>query len=148
MNAYKNASYVGFVLYLIGIIVIGYGLFNLHAEKVLDKTGIKTQGKVFDLMVIEPYRRAMVEFKDQNKKTIRFLDPLFWNHSFNKYKKGQQVEVIYDPDYPQKTAKINEFFQRQTTPWWPVIVGFMVFFVGWLMRRIMLKKAKAWDARM
>jgi hypothetical protein len=39
MNGFRNASYVGFVLYLIGLVVIGYGLFNLSIEKNLDEVG-------------------------------------------------------------------------------------------------------------
>lgn len=43
---------------------------------------------------------------------------------------------------------INDFFQRATAPWWPVIVGGILFIVGFVLRKIMLKKAKELDARM
>lgn len=148
MNAFRNASYVGFVLYMLGLVTAGYGLYNLTIEKKLDQVGEKAQGKVYDLAVIEPYRKAMVEFKTSKGKTVRFEDKLFWNHSFEKYKKGQVVEVLYDPKDPIRTAVINEFFQRATAPWWPVIVGGIVFLVGFILRRIMLRKAKELDARM
>lgn len=147
MNAYRNASYAGFILYLIGIVVIIYGLVNLSTEKNLDKNGLKAKGTVFDLEVIEPYRRAWVEFKTDRGVAVRFLDKLYWNHSFNKYARGQVVDVIYDPADPVKTATINDFFQRNTAPWWPCIVGAIVLFVGWIMRRTMLRKAKAFDAQ-
>jgi hypothetical protein len=113
MNGFRNASYVGFVLYLIGAVVIGYGLYNLSIEKNLDKVGLKTKGKVFDLAVVEPYRKAMVESKDAKGKTHRFEDKLFWNHSFQKYTKGQEVEVLYDPADPIRTAVINDFFSTR-----------------------------------
>ena len=67
MNAFKNASYVGFVLYLIGIVLILYGLSNLAEERELDEKGIITQGKVYDITVIEPYHRANVKFKTKKR---------------------------------------------------------------------------------
>jgi hypothetical protein len=148
MNAYKNASYVGFVLYLIGIVLILYGWTNLSKEMELNQKGIKTKGYVFDLNVVEPYRQAWVKFKTDKGKTVRFLDKLFWSNVFSKYTVGQEVEVIYDPANPEKTATINEFFQRQTGPWWPVIIGLVVILVGWIVRRIMLKKARMHEAQL
>lgn len=136
------------MLYLLGIVVVAYGLYNLTIEKNLDKVGIKTKGKVYDLAVIEPYRKALVEFTTDKGKKVQFEDKLFWNHSFNKYTKGQEVEVIYDPADPHGTAVINDFFQRATAPWWPVIVGGILFIVGFILRKIMLKKAKELDARL
>jgi|GEM_PF-891853 len=147
MNAYKNASYAGFVLYLIGIVLILYGWTNLSREMELNKKGLTAKGYVFDLNVVEPYRQAWVKFKTDKGKTVRFLDKLFWSTVFNKYTVGQEVEVIYDPANPEKTATINEFFQRQTGPWWPVIVGLVVVLVGWIMRRIMLKKARMYEGQ-
>lgn len=148
MNGFRNASYVGFVLYLFGIILFIYGFYNLSIEKDLDQKGQKTTGEVYDLEVTEPYRQAWVQFKTEDGKQIRFLDKLFWNHSFEKYKKGDQVEVIYDPEKPNQTAVINHFFQRTTAPWWPVIVGVIVFLVGYVMRKIMLRIAKELDDRL
>ncbi|MDZ4726742.1 MAG: DUF3592 domain-containing protein [Leptospira sp.] len=148
MNGFRNASYVGFVLYMFGIILFMYGFYNLSIEKDLDQKGLKTTGEVYDLEVTEPYRQAWVIFKTEKGQTVRFLDKLFWNHSFEKYKKGQKVEVLYDPANPIQTAVINDFFQRTTAPWWPVIVGGIVFLVGFIMRKIMLRKAKELDARL
>lgn len=102
---------------------------------------------VYELAVTEPYRQAMVAFTTDKGETVQFLDKLFWNHEFHKYTVGQQVNVIYDPANPQATATINEFFQRNTAPWWPCIVGLVVIFVGWIMRRTMLRKARAYEAR-
>lgn len=109
MNGYRNASYVGIFLVLIGIGLIIYGLVNLGIEKKLTQKGLTTMGKVFDLNVVEPYRQAMVEFKTHDGRTVRFLDKLFWNVRFNKYKIGQEVVVIYDPSNPEGTATINDF---------------------------------------
>ena len=147
MNAYKNASYAGIVLYLIGVVLIAYGLFNYGIEMDLDQKGQKATGTVYELAVTEPYRQAMVEFKTEEGKTVRFLDKLFWNQDFGKYKVGQQVEVIYDPANPEATATINDFFQRNSAPWWPFIVGLVVLLVGWIMRRTMLRKAKILDGQ-
>jgi hypothetical protein len=147
MNAYKNPSYTGFILYLIGIVLIVYGLTNLARELDLDQKGVKATGTVFDLSVTQPYRQAMVRFQTGEGATVVFLDKLFWNNIFKTYSIGDEVEVIYDPADPEKTAVINEFFQRNTEPWWPVILGLVVMFVGWIMRRIMLKKARIFEGQ-
>ena len=148
MSAYKRASYVGFVLYFFAAILGLYGLYNFGEKVSLDERGITTQGEVLDLMVIEPYRRAEVKFETNDGQTVYFVDDLYWNQDFNAYQKGQQVEVIYDPADPQSTAVINDFFQRNTAPWWPVIVGAMVFLVGFIMRRVMLGKHERWEKRL
>jgi hypothetical protein len=41
MNAYKNASYAGLVLMLIGIVLILYGGVNLLKKLELDKKALK-----------------------------------------------------------------------------------------------------------
>jgi len=141
MNAFRNASYAGFVLYFIGIVLFFYGMVNLSIEMDLDMKGLKATGEVYDLEVTEPYRQAWVVFQAQDGQTVRFLDKLFWNLDFEKYKVGQKVEVIYDPANPIQTAVIDDFFQRKTEPWWPVIMGFIVILVAFIMRKIMLRKA-------
>jgi hypothetical protein len=105
MNAYKNASYAGFVLYVIGIVLIIYGGTNLLKMSALDQKGLKAKGKVFDLNVVEPYRQAWVQFKTKEGKIVRFLDKLFWYHGFKKYSAGQEVEVLYDPANPEKNCR-------------------------------------------
>ncbi|MBI2258754.1 MAG: DUF3592 domain-containing protein [Flavobacteriia bacterium] len=145
MNAYRNVSYVGFVLLFIGLVLFGYGIYNLNIEKELDKVGVSTKGMVYELETIEPYKRAWVKFADQKGDTIRFLDKLYWNKSFEKYTIGQEVEVLYNPNDPMQTATINDFFQRNTAPWWPVVLGGIVSLIGLLLRRRMLKKAKKFD---
>lgn len=145
MNAYRNASYVGFVLFLIGLVLVGYGIVNFKKEVKTDNIGLKATGKVFDFNVTVPYSQAWVEFKTEKGKSVRFLDKLMWNTHFQKYKIGQQVEVVYEPADPEKTARINEFFQRNIEPWFPVIIGGVLFLVGFVLRRIMLRKAKQFD---
>jgi len=141
MNAYKNASYAGYALYFFGIVLILFGFGNLMIEQELDRNGVETTGTVFELEVNEPYRQAWVEFTADGQ-TVQFLDKLFWNQDFEKYQVGDQVSVIYEPADPQGTATINDFFQRNTAPWWPSILGLVVFFTGFFMRRSMLKKAE------
>lgn len=145
MNGFRNASYAMFVLMLAGLVVIGYGLYNLSLEKEFDRKGEMAYGIVYELAVTEPYRQAMVQFATKDGKIVHFLDKLYWNHSFEKYKVGQQVSVIYDPADPEKTATIDEFFQRNTAPWWPVIVGGIAFFAGLILRISLLKKARQFD---
>ncbi|WCL49631.1 DUF3592 domain-containing protein [Leptospira sp. GIMC2001] len=145
MNAYRNASYAGFVLYFIGIVLFIYGFANLSIELDLDEKGLKATGEVYDLEVTEPYRQAWVVFQTQDGKTVRFMDKLFWNQDFEKYTVGQKVEVLYDPANPNQTAVIDDFFQRTTAPWWPVIVGSIIILVGYVMRKVMLRKAAAFD---
>lgn len=83
MDAYRNASYLGFVLYFIGIVLFLYGFYHLSIEKDLDAKGIKTTGEVYAL----------------------------------------------------------------TAPWWPVILGVIVTFVGYILRKIMKRKAIALDSQ-
>nr|WP_280530783.1 DUF3592 domain-containing protein [Leptospira bouyouniensis] len=125
-----------------------YGFYHLTIEKQLDTKGKKTKGEVYALEITEPYRQAWVEFKTEKGQTIRFLDKLFWNHSFEKYKKGQKVDVLYDPENPIQTAVINDFIQRTTVSWWPVIVGMIVIMVGFVFRKIMKRKATELDKRL
>ncbi len=136
---------MGFVLYLFSFVLLLYGLNNLNEKFELDKAGVITQGVVYNLMVIEPYRRAEVRFTTQTGQTVQFVDALFWNQDFEAYKKGQSVAVIYDPKAPQQTATINDFFQRNTKPFWPMIVGAIVFLVGFIMRKILLGKARRYE---
>lgn len=89
----------------------------------------------------------MVEFKTQDGRTVRFLDKLFWNVRFNKYKIVQEVVFIYDPANPEVTATINDFFQRNTAPWWPFIVGIVVMLIGIVFRRRMKRKARIYDSQ-
>nr|WP_279631088.1 DUF3592 domain-containing protein [Leptospira bouyouniensis] len=125
-----------------------YGFYHLTIEKQLDTKGKKTKGEVYALEITEPYRQAWVEFKTEKGQTIRFLDKLFWNHSFEKYKKGQKVDVLYDPENPIQTAVTNDFIQRTTVSWWPVIVGMIVIMVGFVFRKIMKRKATELDKRL
>lgn len=148
MNAYRNASFAGIILGLIGAVVVVYGLVNLGTEMDLSKKGQTATGTVIDLNVVEPYRQAIVRFQTAEGDTVTFIDKLFWNNAFETYKVGQEVEVIYDPAMPNQTATINQFFQRNTAPWWPVILGAVVILVGIIMRKGMLKKAKILDGQM
>ena len=144
MGSYKRASYVGYVLYLFSFVLFAYGLVNLEKQLAFDEKGVLAQGMVYNLMAIEPYRRAEVKFKTKTGQSIQFIDKLYWLQDFKAYKKGDKVSVLYDPAAPQKTAMINDFFQRNTEPWWPVIVGCIVFLFGFVLRKIMLKKARAY----
>lgn len=145
MNAYKNASYVGFVLYFFALVLFAYGFVNLSEKWNLDYKGEIVQGKIMNLMVIEPYHRAEVTFTTKQGQTLHFVDVLYWNKDLDTYKKGDVVPVIYDPAAPQQSAMINGFFQRNTAPFWPMMVSFIVWVFGFVMRRIMLKKARAYE---
>ncbi len=63
MNAYKTASYVGFVIALIGLIVAIYGFSFLLKQNELDANGIAVKGTVFQIEEKAIYRSPWVRFK-------------------------------------------------------------------------------------
>lgn len=147
-NSYKvAATVISFFLFSASIVLVVYGLYNLKLEMDLDAVGIKTEGIVIDLAVVQPYRLAIVEFRTKDGQTIQFQDKLYWNWQFEKYKVGDKVEVIYDPKAPYQTAVINDFFQRNTAPWFPVIIGVVVAFVVWITRKILHRKSERWQQK-
>lgn len=147
-NSYKvAANVIGFFLFSASIVLIAYGLYNLKLEKDLDAVGIKAEGTVIDLAVVQPYRLAIVEFRTKDGQTIQFQDKLYWNWQFEKYKVGDKVDVIYDPKAPHQTAVINDFFQRNTAPWFPVIMGVVVALVAWITRKILHRKSERWQQK-
>lgn len=148
MNAYKRVTFVGYVLFIASLVLLVYGLKNLLDERQLDQDGLITTGWVFELEDIPPYQRAWVKFESSTGDTVRFLDKLFWNKYFFKYKIGQELEVIYDPKNPILSATINEYFQRNTGPWFPVVLGAIVALVGLIVIRVYRRKAKEFNIKM
>lgn len=148
MNGYRNASCGMFLLYLFGLVLLGYGVFNLVEKYTFDQKSLEAQGTVSDIEVIDMYNRAWVEFETAEGEDITFLDALWWNEAFQSYSVGEEVDVVYDPDNPAQTAVIDDFFQRYVAILWPSILGFIVFFIGWIMRRRLLRKAEALDKRL
>jgi hypothetical protein len=60
-------------------------LFNLSIEKNLDKVGLKTKGKVYDLAVVEPYRKAIGRVRRHDKgKTVQFRRQTFLEPQLSK----------------------------------------------------------------
>lgn len=148
MNAYKIGSYIAFIFFIIAIVLIAYGITDFVKRKDFEKKAIITTGVVYDFCVTPPYKQALVEFTAQDGTKVIFVDKLFWNAEFNTYIIGQEVEVIYDPADPYKTAYINGFFQKNIAIWWPIILGIISVIAGIIMRISMLKKSKMFEDRL
>ena len=60
MNAYRNASFIGIVLFIIGIVIAIYGFSFLTENTDLEKNGIRVKGKVVDINEKAIYRSPFV----------------------------------------------------------------------------------------
>ena len=141
MNAYKNASYVGFVIMFFGIIITLYGLSWLADDLDLEKNGINVKGKVIEINQKDFYRSPFVRFKTQAGETVIFLSKLDVNVDLFQYKVGQTVEVIYHKDNP-KNAEINAFWERNAAQLYLGILGPVLLLIGFFIRKIFLKKSQ------
>lgn len=148
MNAYRNASFVGIVLMLAGLGLSIYAGSFLREEMELNRKGIVVKGKVFEIEKRDFYRQPWVVFTTKRGEQVRFLSKLMADVSLFKYRVGQQVDVIYDPANPRRTAEINSFFERNTRQLWVGFLGVVLILVGFLFRLAMRRKARRYDAQM
>ncbi len=144
MNAYKTASYVGFVIALIGLIVAVYGFSFLLKQNELDANGIAVKGTVFQIEEKAIYRSPWVRFKTLEGKEYVFLSELEQSKDIFNYTIGQEVDVIYHKDDP-KNAKINAFWERNFTQIFLGIVGVFMMLFGFFVRWRFLSKAKKYQ---
>ena len=63
MNAYKTASYVGFIILIFGMIIAIYGFSFLLKQNDLEANGIIVKGTVFEIEHKAIYRSPWVRFK-------------------------------------------------------------------------------------
>ncbi len=141
MNAYKNASFVGIVLFLFGIVITGYGFSFLMEDNDLQENGIIVKGEVIDINKKDIYRSPFVRFTTEEGETITFLSKLDVNVDLFQYEIGQEVEVIYHKNNP-KQAEINAFWERNTAQLYLGCFGVFLMFFGIFLRRRLLKKAR------
>lgn len=144
MNAYKNASYVGFVIMIFGLIIAGYGFSFLLELRNLDSNGVKVKGTVVDINENAIYRSPYVKFTTSEGREITFLSELEVNKDMFSYYVGQEVNVIYNKENPTD-AKIDAFWERNFPQLFLGCFGVVLLFIGFLIRRIMLGKAKRFD---
>lgn len=141
MNAYRNASYVGFVLSILGTVIAVYGFSFLLKMKELDENGATAKGKVIKIDSNAIYRSPWVTFKTAEGKEYTFLSELMQNKDLFSYSVGQEVEVIYDKRNP-RNAKINAFWERNFPQIFLGIFGVFMMFFGLFVRWQFLRKAK------
>lgn len=141
MNAYKNVSYVGFVIMLFGLIVAAYGFSFLLSQQDLEANSVRVKGEIVDINEKAIYRSPFVKFRTLEGQEITFLAELEVNVDFFDYSIGQEVDVIYHKDNPNQ-AKIDTFWQKNFGQ--VFLGGFGVFLIlfGFIMRKIFLGKAK------
>lgn len=144
MNAYRNASYVGFVLSIFGTIIAIYGFSFLLQLQELDANGATAKGTVFQIDANAIYRSPWVVFKTPDGKEYRFLSELEQNKDLFPYVIGQEVEVIYNKNNPRE-ARINAFWERNFAQIFLGIFGVFLMLFGLFVRWQFLRKAKKYD---
>jgi hypothetical protein len=144
MNAYRTASYVGFVLTILGLAILVYAAYFLLALQDLDLNGIKVKGKVIDISQKAIYRSPVVSFQTKEGQTRTFISDLDQNKDMFHYQIGQEVEVIYHKDNPNN-ARINNFWERNFGQIFLGIFGGFLCSFGFFVRWQFLRKAKRYD---
>lgn len=144
MNAYRNASYVGFVLSIFGIIIAVYGFSFLLELQELDANGVVVKGTVFQIEEKAIYRSPWVKFKTLEGKEYMFKSELEQNKDLFPYVIGQEVDVIYHKNNPIN-ARINNFWERHFGQIFLGILGVFLFFFGMFVRWQFLRKAKKYS---
>jgi hypothetical protein len=144
MNAYRNASYVGFVLSVFGAVIAVYGFSFLLELQNLDANGVVVKGVVFDISEKAIYRAPYVKFKTLEGKEYMFLSDLDQNKDLFPYTIGQEVDVIYNKDNPGE-ARINNFWERNFAQIFLGIFGVFLFLFGFFVRWQFLRKAKKYS---
>ncbi|MCU0438994.1 MAG: DUF3592 domain-containing protein [Raineya sp.] len=145
MNAYKNASYVGFVISILGLIIAIYGFSFLLKLEDLDANGIKVKGTVIEIEEKAIYRSPRVKFKTLEGNEYTFISDLDQNKDLFNYTIGQEVEVIYHKNDPQN-ARINAFWERNFGQIFLGIFGVFLMLFGLFVRWRFLQKAKKYNS--
>ena len=128
MSAYKRASFVGIVLFLIGIGLSIYGGSFYLKQQDLENNGVRVKGTVVDIGKKAIYRFAFVKFKTTDGQEITFKNEL------------------YHKDDP-KNAKIDDFWNANFLPIYLGIVGGFLVVFGLFLRWHFLRKARRYRYR-
>lgn len=145
MNAYKNVSYVGFVILFFGVIISVYGFSFLLAQNDLEENGVRVTGTVFDINEKAIYRSPWVKFKTLEGQEIKFLSQLEVNVDLFNYTIGQEVAVIYHKENPSQ-AKIDAFWENNFEQLFLGCFGVFLVLFGFFMRKHFLKKATQYQS--
>ena len=112
MNAYKNVSYVGFVIFFFGIVLTVYGFSFLLKQQELEANSVSVKGTVVEMGTNGPmYVHPIVRFSTVEGEEITFRSEMDLSTDLNTYYVGQEVDVIYHKDDPYQ-AKINAFLEN------------------------------------
>jgi len=144
MNAYKNASFVGIVIFIAGIIVTIYGFSFLLKQNELEANGIIVKGTVIDIAKKDFYRSPVVQFKTKDNQTYTFRSELDVNKDLFTYAIGDKVDVIYHKDDPGN-AKINAFWESNVAQMYLGILGVFLMIFGFFLRLGLMKKARKYE---
>lgn len=145
MNAYKNVSFVGFVIFFFGIVLMVYGFSFLTAQNELEDNGVRVKGTVIELVNNGPmYVSPMVKFTTQEGEERMFKSEMDLNKDLNPYSIGQEVDVIYHKDNPSN-AKIDAFLEANFAQIFLGCFGIFLMLLGLFIRRHFLKKAAQYN---
>jgi len=145
MNAYKNASYVGFVIMIFGVIISVYGFSFLLKQNNLVANGITVKGKVVEMGTNGPmYVHPIVTFKTQEGEELTFKSELDLNMDITPYYVGKEVNVIYNKDNPQE-AKIDNFLEANFAQIFLGVFGVFLVILGLFLRWNFLRLAKKYS---
>lgn len=146
MNAYKNASFIGIVIFIAGIVITIYGFSFLLKQNELEANGVIVKGVVIDIAKKDFYRSPIVQFTTKDNQTYTFRSQLDVTKDLFTYEIGQEVDVIYHKDDPGN-AKIHAFWEGNVAQLYLGILGIGLMIFGFIFRRSMLKKAKKYEAQ-
>lgn len=115
------------IFLLISFILLYIAYKQFTKIKKLLETGITTTATIIDVHKTESKSTDMdgyttistgytpeVEFKTETGETVTYTSPISTSNK-NKWKVGDQIEVIYDPD-DKKNIKINQKLQLYFIP--------------------------------
>ena len=146
MNAYKNASFAGIVLFIAGIVITIYGFSFLLKQSDLETNGVIVKGTVIDIAKKDFYRSPIVQYTTKDNQTYTFRSELDVNKDLFTYVIGQEVDVIYHKDDPGN-AKIHAFWENNVAQMYLGILGVFLMIFGFFLRRGLLKKARKYEAQ-
>lgn len=116
---------IGLFFTIIGAIVIFAGWLWQHSTRERLNTMISGTGTIVELIEVDrpgetPNYYPIIEFQTQTGEIIRFEGKT--GVSENTYRVGQQVDILYDPQFPQD-ARIDSWFELWLPPLVVILLG-------------------------
>jgi hypothetical protein len=127
------------ILIIIGVGITIFGYVSLKKSQNLAKNGVKTMAKVIEITErwesdSDGHQSKMyyplLEFNDESGKKHSFQGNIGSNRK-KKYQLEQQIEILYDPNEPQK-AQLKNFGTMWLMPLILMAVGAMLIFGGFV----------------